>query len=132
MISIADLKKIASARLKDAEILFKGKRFDGAVYLCGYAVELTLKARICKTLKWSGFPAANSEFQGLQSFKTHRLDLLLSLSGQETKIKTRYLADWSNVASWDSETRYSVIGTATQTDARDMIESAKIIVKALK
>lgn len=132
MISIADLKKIASARLKDAEILYKGKRFDGAVYLCGYAVELTLKARVCKTLKWNGFPSTTSEFQGLQSFKTHRLDLLLSLSGQEAKIKTRFLADWSVVASWDSETRYSVIGTATQTDARDMIESSKIIVKALK
>jgi HEPN domain-containing protein len=132
MISIRELKKIASARLKDAEVLFQGKRYDGAVYLCGYAVELTLKARICKTLKWSGFPSTNSEFQGLQSFKTHRLDLLLSLSGQEAKIKTQYLADWSIVASWDSETRYSVIGTATQTDARDIIESAKIIVKALK
>jgi hypothetical protein len=131
MISVADLKKIASARLKDAEVLYKGRRLDGAVYLCGYTVELILKARICKTLKWSAFPSTNSEFQGLQSFKTHRLDLLLSLSGQEAKIKTRYLADWSIVASWDSETRYSVIGTATPTDARDMIESAKIIVKAL-
>ncbi len=87
MISIQELKRIASARLKDAEILYQGKRYDGAVYLCGYAVELTLKAKICKILKWSGFPSTNSEFQGLQSFKTHRLDLLLSLSGQEGKIK---------------------------------------------
>ena len=89
MISIAELRKIVSARLRDAEVLHQGGRFDGAVYLCGYAVELALKARICKTLKWSGFPSTNSEFQGLQSFKTHRLDLLLSLFGQEAKIKTR-------------------------------------------
>ena len=132
MISVPDLKKIASARLKDAEVLFKGKRFDGAVYLCGYAVELTLKARICKSLKWSGFPSSNSEFQGLQSFKTHRLDLLLNLSAQEVKIKSKYFADWSIVAGWDSETRYSIIGTVTKTDASDMIESAKIIIKALR
>lgn len=132
MISIQEINRIASARLKDAEILYKGKRYDGAVYLCGYAVELTLKAKICKILKWSGFPSTNSEFQGLQSFKTHRLDLLLSLSGQEGKIKTAFLADWSIVASWDSETRYSIVGTVSKTDALYMIESAKIIIKALK
>ena len=132
MISIQELRKIASARIKDAEALYKSKRFDGAVYLCGYAIELTLKAKICKTIKWSGFPSTNSEFQGLQSFKTHRLDLLLRLSGQESKIKTGYFADWSIVASWDSETRYSIIGTISKTEASDMIESAKIIVRALK
>ncbi|MCY7375216.1 MAG: HEPN domain-containing protein [Pyrinomonadaceae bacterium] len=122
MISIQELNRIASARLKDAEILYQGKRYDGAVYLCGYAVELTLKTKICKTLKWSGFPSTNSEFQGLQSFKTHRLDLLLSLSGQEGKIKTAFLADWSIVANWDSETRYSIVGTVSKTGALDMIE----------
>ena len=132
MILIQELEKIAAARLQDAEILFQGRRFDGAVYLCGYAVELSLKAKICKTLKWSGFPSSNSEFQGLQSFKTHRLDLLLILCGQEAEIKTKYLADWSIVASWDSETRYSVVGTATKIDAQNIIESAKIIIKALK
>ncbi|MDQ3373182.1 MAG: HEPN domain-containing protein [Acidobacteriota bacterium] len=132
MISVQELKRIALARLKDAEILYGGKRYDGAVYLCGYAVELILKAKICKTLRWSDFPSTSSEFQGLQSFKTHRLDLLLSLSGQEGKIKTAFLADWSIVASWDSETRYSAVGTISKPAAFDMIESAKTIIKALK
>ena len=132
MIPIRELKKLVSARLKDAEVLYKGKRYDGAVYLCGYAVELILKAKICKTLRWTEFPSTSGEFQGLQSFKTHRLDMLLRLSGQEVKIKTAYFADWSIVASWDSETRYSIIGTVTQTDAFDMIESAKVLTKALK
>ncbi len=132
MISTIELKKIASARLKDAEVLYKDSRYDGAVYLCGYAIEITLKAKICKTLKWGGFPSTNAEFKGLQSFKTHSLELLLSLSGQEVKIKTGYLADWSIVVNWDSETRYSVIGTATKTDAFNIIESAKIIIRALK
>lgn len=132
MITTTEIRKIVNARLKDAEVLYNGGRFDGAVYLCGYAVELTLKGRICKTSKWTGFPSTNREFEGLQSFKTHRLDLLLSLSGQETKIKTKYLVDWSVVVKWEPETRYSAIGTITQTDAFNMIESAKVIVKALK
>lgn len=49
MIPKADLKATARARLRDAQVLLRGKRLDGAVYLCGYAVEIALKARICRT-----------------------------------------------------------------------------------
>src|SRR6266705_3045443 len=85
MIPTADLKSIARARLNDAKVLLKGRRLDGAVYLCGYAVEMALKARLCRTLKWSGFPETGAEFQGLQSIKTHNLEILLRLSGVEGK-----------------------------------------------
>ncbi len=132
MISTQELKRIASARLEDAKILYQAKRFDGAFYLCGYAVELTLKTKICKILKWSGFPSTKKEFEGLQSFKTHSLDLLLKLSGQEGKIKIGYLADWSIVVKWDAEKRYSIIGTVNPKEASDMIESAEMVIKTLK
>lgn len=39
MISETDLRSIAQARLQDSRILLDGNRFDGAVYMCGYAVE---------------------------------------------------------------------------------------------
>jgi len=105
MIPKNDLRKIAKARLKDSEILFKNRRYDGAVYLCGYAVEVALKARICRTLKWTDFPSTRSEFQAYQSFKTHSLDVLLKLSGLEAEIKTEYLAEWSYIAAWEPEVR---------------------------
>ena len=47
---------LAKSRLQESEILFSKRKYDVAVYLCGYAMELALKARICKTLKWSEFP----------------------------------------------------------------------------
>jgi len=47
-----ELKKLAKSRLQESEILFSHGKYDASVYLCGYAVELVLKARICKTLKW--------------------------------------------------------------------------------
>jgi HEPN domain len=131
MIPLNELGKMASARIEDAEVLQKGKRYDGAVYLCGYSVELVLKASICRTLKWKEFPSTNKEFEGLHSFKTHKLDLLLHLSGFETKIKTSFFTDWSIVAAWDPESRYSLVGTVSDIDASNMIESAKIIIKAL-
>jgi hypothetical protein len=131
MVLIAELRKIARGRLMDAEALFRAGRYDGAIYLCGYAVEIALKARICRTLKWLGYPATRKQFEGYQSFRTHDLDILLHLSGTESKIKTNYFAEWSIVATWDSTVRYRPIGSATAQDVDDMIKSARAIVGAL-
>lgn len=67
MLTRAELLKIAEARLKDAEVLFHSKRYDGAIYLCGYAVEVALKARICSTLHWYGYPMTSNEFKNVAS-----------------------------------------------------------------
>jgi HEPN domain-containing protein len=131
MLSRRELKQIARARLKDAEVLFGAKRYDGASYLCGYAVEIALKAKVCETLKWKGFPSTKREFEGYQSFKTHSLDVLLTLSGVEEKIKKRYLTDWSVVAEWDPEARYKTVGKVSEGDSRLMIESTKALMAAL-
>jgi hypothetical protein len=131
MLTRVQLRKIARARIQDARVLGRSRRYDGAVYVCGYAVELTLKARICLVLKWPGFPETSKEFEGLQSFRIHNLDRLLHLTGVETKIKTQYMADWSTVATWDPEVRYKPIGSATATDANSMIQSAVNLMAAL-
>jgi HEPN domain-containing protein len=126
-----ELRKIARARLVDSEALYRARRYDGAVYLCGYAVEVALKARICQTLHWPDFPVTPREFQNLQSFKVHNLDALLRLSGREIPIKAKLFAEWSIIATWDPEVRYKEIGTAGQADALDMIEAARALLKAL-
>lgn len=131
MIRARDLRATAKAHLKDATILHKAGRHDGAYYLCGYAVELALKARVCKTLKWTDFPETRGEFQKFQSFKTHDLELLLRFSGVEGRIKAKYLAEWSVVLNWDPEKRYQKTGLSTQQEAADMIASAKKLLDAL-
>lgn len=142
MLTRKELLDLARARLRDAEALFDAKRYEGAMYLCGYVVELALKARICKTLNWPGYPATKSEFEGYASFKTHTLGLLLRLSGQETKIKTRFLAEWSDVNNWNPESRYIPIRriprgsraremAALQKKAKDMIDSARVLLRQL-
>jgi hypothetical protein len=128
MIQRNDLKKIAQTRLKDANILMTSKRYDGAIYLCGYAIELALKARICRTLKWKGYPSSNKEFENYRTFRTHDLDVLLHLTGLEKSIKTVHLAEWSAVAKWNPDARYQPIGTADKNDARLMISSAKTLI----
>jgi HEPN domain-containing protein len=131
MISTKDMKAIARARLKDAETLAASKRHEGAIYLCGYAVELGLKARVCKTLKWPGFPSSQKEFQGYSSFKTHNLDILLHLTGAEDKIKSELFAEWSIVAAWDPESRYNPVGNVSLSDAQQMISSTKALLAKL-
>lgn len=133
MISRLDLKRVAKGRLKDAEILLSHHRYDGAVYLCGYAVEIALKARICRTLNWPDFPSSYDEFRNLKSLKTHNLDVLLHLSGREQAIKNTagIFKAWNDVAEWDPEFRYRPIGSAKQAEAKVMVASTKVLLRQL-
>ena len=131
MIAVGDLDKISGARLEDAKLLLAAHRFDGAVYMCGYAVEVALKARVCRTLGWPEFPMSLKEFQGLTSFKTHDLDLLLRLSGQEANIKQNYFVDWNAVAVWNPEARYRPIGSAVKSDADTIISAVETLLQVL-
>lgn len=127
MLKISDIQLIAQARLKDAEVLFEAQRYEGAMYLCGYVVELRLKYKICKTLNWDDFPSTRKEFKNYSSFKSHDLDVLLHLSGAEENIKSKFLAEWSFVNGWNPEKRYEPIGNVNEEEARSMLESTAII-----
>ena len=131
MLDHKDIKVLARARHKDARVLLRGKRYEGAIYLCGYAIELALKARICRTLKWAGYPATGGEFNDYKSFKTHNLDVLLHLAGIEEKVKTSLFAEWSTVAQWNPESRYTPVGKATPADATLMLASTKVLLSKL-
>ncbi len=131
MLDRLNLTEISRGRLEDAEALFQCQRYDGAVYVCGYAVEIALKAKICETLNWAGYPSTKGEFNSLQTFRTHDLDILLYLSGIGEKLKAEKLADWSNVAEWDPEARYNPIGNVTAQAAERMIQSVRSLLEAL-
>ena len=131
MLDEKEIIKIAKARLEEAEILAASNRYEGAIYLSGYAIELGLKAKICKTLKWSGYPSTRNEFKEYSSFKTHDLDVLLHLSGSEKSVKNTFLAEWSIVATWDPESRYNPIGQVSLNDAQLMISSVKTLMAKL-
>jgi hypothetical protein len=131
MILIDQLRAISAARLQDAIVLLANDRIDSAAYLCGYAVELALKARICITLNWEGFPQTRGEFEGFSSFKTHRLDLLLILSGQEQRIKAEQLREWSAVETWDPEARYKTVGHFARDKVEVMVASVRLLVEVV-
>ena len=93
----------------------------------GYALEYTLKKKICATLMFSGgFPEKKHEllayiaalnanpaiitnpitFTDIKEIKNHNLNKLLIYSGAEPRIKLNYLTEWSHVALWNPENRY--------------------------
>ena len=131
MLTSTELRRMACAKLRDARVLYASKRYDSAVYLCGYAVELALKARICKTLNWPGFPATNKEFDGLGSLKVHDLEILLRLSGRNKLVKDQYLAEWSTVATWTPAMRYNPAGSIDGSRAKKMLDAATLLVRKL-
>ena len=131
MLTKIEMQKIGRARLHDAQALYRSRRYDGAIYLCGYAIEIGLKARICKTLRWIGYPSTKKEFEKYGSFRTHDLDTLLSLSGLESRIKGMFFAEWSAVAKWNPEARYKPIGSASKQAAEWLIESVTTLMGAL-
>ena len=140
MISYEELRKIANTRLRDAKILHKNKSHDGALYLCGYAIELSLKAVIAKSLSSSGpastshIPSTKEEFRMIQSITNHDLDAILNLvpSNIIQKVKTKYLGEWSLVQKWNPEMRYAPIrGSAAKKEAKGVIEAAEKILKYL-
>src|SRR5687767_12327213 len=104
----AQFRALARERLREAQILFTSGKFDGAAYLCGYAIEFALKARICRTLKWTEYKIG----KGFESFKTHDLNDFLFLSGIRPKIiSPKYIAEWSAVfVEWNEHLRYAPIG----------------------
>jgi hypothetical protein len=130
MIHPADLRHVARARLRDAQALLGARRFNGAMYVCGYAVELALKARICRTLKWSGFPQTSHEFMGLQSMRTHNLDTLLHLSGVEGRVRGEHMWLWSEILAWSPEKRYQTT-QSTSREASVMIAAAVKLLEVL-
>jgi hypothetical protein len=131
MIEIRKMRLTARARLNDAIALLRARRYDGAVYVCGYAVEIALKARICKHLKWPGYPESRKEFEAFQSFRTHNFDTLLALTGIEFIVRSKHIAEWSKVTGWEPEMRYREPGTTTQGDAELMIDAARTLLSKL-
>lgn len=127
MLDQTTLRSIAEERLRDAQILFDNQRYDSAAYICGYAVELALKARICDTLQVREYP------ENEHAFKTHNLDFLLLLSGRSfIKKNTAHATVWSSaVGGWQPGMRYRAVGIVSSADAQKLIEAIRSLLLLL-
>lgn len=127
--SPADLDSLAQERLEDAQALFAAGRYAGAHYMCGYAMEMKLKSRMCKTHEWTEYPPQAGD-RLAQALKTHKLSELLLFTGLRTTMLTEHGSDWSTVVVWDPEQRYEP-APFTEQEARTMIAAAKALMAVL-
>ena len=65
-------------RLEDAQVLHSQKRWTGAIYLGGYAIECSLKSLICHEERKNNFKDTKIFQQGMQGASLHNLTTLLN------------------------------------------------------
>jgi HEPN domain-containing protein len=119
-----ELRELARLRLREAEALFDAELYDGCVYLCGYVVELALKARICTLLGVEDFPDKRIP----QAFKTHEFEHLRLLAGLENYISPKneeLFKNWSAATDWKPEWRYRKAGTISREQAREVLQAVR-------
>jgi len=93
-------KEVAHLRLEDAAVLLEQKRYAGAVYLAGYAVECLLKWAVTNARQCVYLPA---------DLEIHDLDRLLVEAGLRSTLMRKHEmhAVFSALAtSWGPELRY--------------------------
>jgi HEPN domain-containing protein len=109
-------------RLADAKALLSQKRWAGAYYLSGYAVECGLKACIAKRTVAEDFPDKGFA----DKCWTHDLDRLVAAGGLKTRRESDAAADsdfsdnWTTVTRWDEASRYARMG---KVDAEELYEA---------
>jgi HEPN domain-containing protein len=139
----ADIEALAHEKLQDAECLLNNNRYDGAYYLAGYAVELLLKAKVCKTIGIQDFfDFSNPKKTKLsvknpdilyKPYKVHDPAQLLILSGIYSEFQDDSSKDvnlkkhWSIVSKWDENSRY--LTGITDIDVKNFIISIKEIMQ---
>jgi HEPN domain-containing protein len=119
------LKALARLRLREAEALFNAGFYDGCAYLCGYVVELALKARICATLNVSEYPE-RARLKG--GFLAHDFDDLKLLAGMESEFtagRPALLANWSIASKWRPDRRYEPEGTFDRGAAEEILNAVR-------
>ncbi len=105
----ARFRKLAEIRIKDAKGLLGLRRYSGAYYLAGYAVECALKACISKQTKRYAFPP-KKEVVG--TMYTHDVGQLAKLAGFDVERESTgdpiFALHWAVAKDWNESRRYEV------------------------
>lgn len=115
-----DFQELARLRLQDAQALLKARRYSGAYYLSGYAVECALKACIAKKTKRHDF---SPDRKFLDKIYTHELVKLINSAGLENELagaSNPLQTNWATVKDWNEHIRYEKIG---RQKAQDMVDA---------
>ena len=128
------IQSLADSRITEAESLYAIGHYDLAFYIAGYAVELYLKARICKLLNIPDFfdfenrKKFENEDNITKPYKVHNFTQLLILSGLMSDHANmlndiNFNGDWVIIRKWNETLRYNTGKSPKST--REFINSVK-------
>ncbi len=106
-----EFQQQARTKLLDARALLRAKRWSGAYYLAGYAVECGLKACILRRLE-ADVGLIFKERRWAESCWTHNLELLVQLADLRPDLEADLSANqklkdrWQIVKDWNESSRY--------------------------
>jgi HEPN domain-containing protein len=120
-------QNLAKARLKDAKALLGRKRWSGAYYLCGYAIECALKACLLRHLGESEAVYGDPSYlKRLADCWTHDLVKLVNLAGLDSEFGIARGANpsldtfWGVTKDWKETSRYE---DKTEVEAKALYEA---------
>ena len=133
IITAEQFRQVSDDRMADCRVLLAAGRYDAVLYLSGYALEAALKARICATLGWEGFPKrGETGYQLVRPMMVHDLELLLHYSGRESFVLSQLQSEWSSVVKdWSTEMRYEPNQNTDRDKAEQMLADVERIRRAL-
>jgi hypothetical protein len=118
-------REVARQRCEDADILFAERRYNGAIYLAGYAIECHLKWAVCDRKEETHLP---------KNYETHNWDHLVAGAGLRTAIdrQPRMTALYGALAEqWGPALRYNTRQYST-TEAGRLYSETKQLYQFLK
>ncbi len=101
---------LAIVRLNESKQLLNTENYCGAYYLCGYIIELGLKACIAKNIKRFEFP----DKRFATDCFTHDLTRLVDLANLKIPLQENMRTDpdfgtnWAITKDWSEESRYEM------------------------
>jgi hypothetical protein len=115
------LQQLAIAKAEDAQLLLMHGRFANAYYLCGFCIEIALKAAISRQFRADELP----DKKLVNELHSHDISKLVALAGMAKVLESArqtpaFNANWSIVSQWQVESRYAM---TEQAEASSMVEA---------
>ncbi len=130
---VTDQYKASLHRMEDARVLFAGRRWRGAMYLAGYAVECRLKYKMMRQWKCFNLEELGARLAAkgvVEAVFTHNLRQLLNISGGKDRLRDNN-PTWRAfdlVNQWQPAWRYNPSPASRET-AQLFLDAAQQVVE---
>jgi hypothetical protein len=111
----AELRQMVEERIRDAEALVAGGRWEFAYYAAGYAVECALKSCLLARMVLTGW-VFDEEVKKVDDCRTHEFLKLIQIAGLRDELNNKpresaaaggeFVANWNTVSEWKVTSRY--------------------------